>query len=303
VTVVYAAGGLTIDWVKRDGFERGPSLGGNAAYAAAGAFLAGANAEVVAVLGTDYPDELLDQLAGVGIGVEHSRRSESPSFRVLLDDSGPERRISYLPGSGSNAGLDPLPYQLPQDLLGAALHICAIPTSSQQALIDAADAERAVVTLDTVYIPGQIEPTADELVDLARRVDTFLPSREEAARFWAGSPEDALETLASVGVTRAVIKLGPLGAIGLEEGRLVRQLAAPADVVDTTGAGDAFCGAYCAARGAGQDLATAMAWGAAAASVVIEGYGLTHALSADAVRLARGRYETLTRSKEVGALR
>lgn len=300
MTVVYAAGGLTLDWVRLRASERGPFIGGNAAYAAVGAHLAGARAEIIAVLGADFPESVLDELAAAGFGVARSRVTDGPSFRVLLDDSGPERQISYLPGSGTNAGLDPVPSQLPTDLRDSVLHICAIPPASQRAFVDSAP-DQAIVTLDTVHIPGQIEPTPEELVDLARRVGTFLPSREEAARFWPGSPEAAVRAMAEAGVRRAVVKMGPDGSMGLDDGRFVVVPAARAAVVDTTGAGDTYCGAYGAARGAGLPMGLAMMWGAAAASVVIEDYGLIHALSRGAPERAQDRFRELSKRTEVHA--
>jgi len=52
-----------------------------------------------------------------------------------------------------------------------------------------------------------------------------------------------------------------------ENGRLHRQAAYTVDVVDTTGAGDVFHGAYALAIGAGLDVRAAMAFSAATAAM------------------------------------
>ena len=44
-------------------------------------------------------------------------------------------------------------------------------------------------------------------------------------------------------------------------------------VVDTTGAGDAFCGAFCAALAQGASLTDAVRFGAAAGAMAVRGYG------------------------------
>lgn len=301
MTSVYAAGGLTLDWVRQrdDPALQGPNIGGNAAYAAAGARLAGASAEVVAVLGADYPPRLLGELEVAGIGTSWCRETVGPTFRVLLDHSGDERVISYLPGSGSNADLDPVPDQLPAEMASDGLHICAIPTASQASLIDDARGRTGVITLDTVHISGQIEPTSDELIALARRVDVFLPSVEEVDRFWPGGTEAALRTLVSVGVARVVVKLGDHGSIGIDHGEIIRIPAVDTVVVDTTGAGDSYCGAFNAALARGMTFGHAMAWGAAAASIVIEDYGVEHTLTEAAATRAAQRYSELERFMEV----
>lgn len=295
MATVVTLGGLTMDWLQTSSVRHGPALGGNAAYAAVGAYLAGADASIVAVVGDDYPPELLAQLTRVGIDATHVRLSAGPSFRVLLDESGPSRTISYLPGSGRNDRLDPVAAQLPDDLTGSAVHLCAIPTASQRYLVDAIGKRALVTTLDTVIIPGQIEPSADELLDLARVTSAFLPSRQEVERLWPGDLEVALVALREAGVPRVVVKMGADGSLGLDDDGLCRMPAIETRVVDPTGAGDAYCGAFCAMLADGGDLQTAMAWGAAAASVVIEDYGAAHALAGDGRRRVAERAARLSR--------
>ena len=76
---VLALGGLTIDWLWTASGRSGPALGGNAAYAAVGAWLAGSAAEVVSVVGDDYPAQLLDQLTSSGA----SERSKINRLRLM----------------------------------------------------------------------------------------------------------------------------------------------------------------------------------------------------------------------------
>lgn len=292
---VLTLGGLTMDWLKTSSVCQGPALGGNAAYAAVGAHLTGAEASIVAVVGEDYPPELLAQLSRAGIDTTHVRTSAGPSFRVLLDECGPSRVISYLPGSGRNEHLDPVVPQLPQDLTGWAVHLCAIPTSSQLCLLDAIRAQALVTTIDTVFIPGQIEPSALELLHLARQASAFLPSRQEVERLWSHDMETALAALHEAGVPRVVVKLGADGSLGLDENGLTRMPAVETRVVDPTGAGDAYCGAFCALLAGGAELRTAMAWAAAAASVVIEDHGVAHALVGDGRRRVAERAARLSR--------
>ena len=279
MTRVLACGGLTIDWLQTSEGRIGPSLGGNAAYSAVGAWLAGADAEVVAVVGDDYPAELVEELSAAGIGTSWIRVDHGPSFRVLLDESGPRRTISYLHGSGRNDRLDPLPSQLPVPQRGDAMHVCAIPAASQRALLAAARTRGELVTLDTVIIEGEIEPDTKALLDLARTATVFMPSRDELEHHWPGGVEAALDHLAAAGCARVVVKLGAEGSIGREAGASIRVPAVATEVVDPIGAGDAYCGAACARLAMGESLRSAMAWGAAAASVIIEGHGAARALT------------------------
>lgn len=287
--MVLVCGGLTLDWVRDHRRVHGPTPGGNALYAAVGAWLAGADVEMVSVVGADYPEGILRQLDDGGIGTRLLRRVDGPSFRVLLDVSGPERTISYRQGSGSNQELDPIPAQLAEltgDVAGA--HVAAIPTSSQRAMVDALAGRAGVITLDTVIIPGQIEPSTAELLDVARRCSVFVPSREEVRRLWPDlDPLAALCDMASWAAPMNVITLGPDGSVGCHDGQVHTVAAAPARVVDTTGAGDSYCGALCTALARGDALDVAMAWGSAAAAVIIEHFGCRELLDERAREQAR----------------
>jgi ribokinase len=299
MTRVVVCGGLTIDWLQTSAGRFGPSLGGNAAYAAVGAWLAGARPEVVGVVGDDYPTELLDELREAEIDVAAVRTSPGPSFRVLLDERGPRRTISYLPGSGNNDRLDPVPSQLPPIDSQAGVHICGIPVASQRELIHAIARRAGTVTLDTVVIPGEISPRTRDLLAVARDATVFMPSRDEVEHHWPGGVNQALEELAKAGCASVVVKLGAQGSVARAGARTWSLPAVSTDVVDPIGAGDAYCGAVCARLTMGDDLRTAMAWGAAAASIVIEGHGAARALRGGAQALTTARAEELSRPESL----
>jgi ribokinase len=63
-------------------------------------------------------------------------------------------------------------------------------------------------------------------------------------------------------------------------------------VRDPTGAGDAFCGGFCASLLAADDPVLAACRGTVSASFAVEGFGALHALGADRAE-ARRRLEGL----------
>ncbi|MFP1623771.1 carbohydrate kinase family protein [Streptomyces sp. 5K101] len=92
--------------------------------------------------------------------------------------------------------------------------------------------------------------------------DVLFPNADEA-RLLTGL-SDAAEAAAKLSriVPLTVVTLGGQGALVAESGRVTARVPAePAERVDTTGAGDAFTGAFLAARLAGADAATAAAEG------------------------------------------
>jgi len=91
---------------------------------------------------------------------------------------------------------------------------------------------------------------------------------EPALTAFTGSVEDrSLGALARFGCRVIAVTRGERGVSWYENGQLHRQAAYAVDVVDTTGAGDVFHGAYALAIGAGLEVRAAMAFSAAAAAM------------------------------------
>ena len=71
------------------------------------------------------------------------------------------------------------------------------------------------------------------------------------------------------GPRAVVVTLGADGALVVEGDRAEHVPAQPVDVVDTTGAGDTFCGALADALARGAGLVEAARWGVAAAALSV----------------------------------
>ena len=91
---------------------------------------------------------------------------------------------------------------------------------------------------------------------------------EPALAAFAGSADDAsLNKLARFNCRVTAVTRGGEGVSWHENGRLQRRAAFPVAVVDTTGAGDVFHGAYALAIGASLTVPDAMAFASAAAAL------------------------------------
>jgi sulfofructose kinase len=79
--------------------------------------------------------------------------------------------------------------------------------------------------------------------------------------------EEALEALHRLGPHEVVMTRGSKGSIGLRDQQVVVQKAFPVDVVDTTGAGDVYHGAYIFGLLQGWDMARCMRFASATAAL------------------------------------
>ncbi|MBO34086.1 MAG: hypothetical protein CMM74_14115 [Rhodospirillaceae bacterium] len=125
-----------------------------------------------------------------------------------------------------------------------------------------------------------------------------MPSIEKANVYGASrseSSDDALRQLfRQHDLSAVLVKKGPLGSsILLEpEGNWIDTPAFSTDVIDPTGAGDAFCRGFQVGLSETGDPVEAALYGAVSASFVIEQFGPPHACGVE-TKAVRERLETL----------
>ena len=118
-------------------------------------------------------------------------------------------------------------------------------------------------------------PFTESLRALAASVDYLICNEVEAAGFLGRDVrpgEDARQAVRELaGLTRrgAIITLGEHGAVGCADGEVVEAPAPAVDVVDTTGAGDAFCGAFAAWLASGSAFADAVRAGVQSGALAV----------------------------------
>ena len=289
-------GNLTIDdVVLPDGRELPGCIGGDALYAALAARLWEPSAEMVAPVGPDFPPAILGRIAAAGLsaaGLAPRPQSTLHNRVAYAADGG--RRWTLHSSEADFHALSPRPDDIPPPYRSAAgFLILAMTLEAQEVLVADLRGTGAVVAIDPQedYIAGN----EARLRSLIGATDVFMPSAEEARQLLGHEDWDAAaRTFAAWGPDLVVVKLGADGCLVHDRpgDRTFRVPAHPAAVVDTTGAGDSFCGGFLAALlGLGLDIETAARAGAVAASFAVEGRGAEPMFSATAVD-ARRRLES-----------
>jgi sugar/nucleoside kinase (ribokinase family) len=267
---LWTVGHLTVDdVVLPDGICHMASAGGAALYAAVGARLAGADSTLVSRRGDGIPASTVERLAELGIDAQLVR-SDAPAITqwVLYETDGSRTYLPH-PLSGTYDQMSPVPgeHRLSP---GAAVHLAPMPIGMQAPWVHALR-DRATVTLDPHHDSARDCP--DQVLAVLPSLAAFLPSELESRDLAGPDPVAALRAYRAAGVPLAVVKLGPEGSLVAVDDEIWHVPVAPARVVDVTGAGDSYCGAFSAALARGDHPLTAARWAAAAASVVVECLG------------------------------
>ncbi|WP_327427896.1 carbohydrate kinase family protein [Streptomyces sp. NBC_01236] len=206
---------------------------------------------------------------------------EAPTGTVIcLVDTGASAERTFLTDSGASLRLEPDDWS-PALLDGVArLHLSGYLFFSEpsRALVsvalESARARGVPVSLDPASAGFLTELGVDRFLELAEGVDVLLPSRDEAYLLTGlPDPADAAAKL-SRHVPLVVAKQGVDGALVARSGTVrARVPAVPATPRDTTGAGDAFTGAFLAALLAGAEAEEAAAEGCGAGAMAVERIG------------------------------
>jgi ribokinase len=244
-------------------------LGGKGANQAVGLARLGVDVLFVGVTGDDaFGAMLRARLEDEGVDLSSCSMVPGPSGVALIEvDAGGENRIVVAPGA--NALLRPDAGAGIPDV-GVVLGQLETPVAC---FVAATEAQPDAIA---VLVPAPAGPLADALL---RRLDVIVPNRTELAQLTGRDDVAAgAQALLDRGVGAVVVTLGADGALVLDRTGATAIAANAAEVVDTTGAGDAFAAGLCAALVRDTSLVDAARFGAAVAARTVAYVGATDGL-------------------------
>jgi len=308
------AGQLTRDFII---LPNGDTLidvpGGNALYAAVGLSIWEPEPPpgILARVGEDYPQIWLGKFEQSGIDVRGVKiLPQAIDVRSFISCTDYDKRFDYDPiAQFAQRGL-PFPKALlgyrknpsaldsrthllqtslrqddiPEAYVGATmLHVCPIDFLTHSVLPAVLrGAQFTTITLDPSG--GYMNPTFwNDIPALLTGLTAFLPSEDEVRSLFQGRSIDLwemVEALASFGCEFIVIKRGDRGQLLYDAATHSRWDIPPypARIVNTIGAGDAFCGGFLAGYRRTYDPLMAVLHGSISSSLVIEGKDPLYAL-------------------------
>ncbi len=248
--------------------------GGKGANQAVTAARLGAEVAFVGRVGADTIGEVtLCQLREEGIDTTFCPRdAELPhGVALILVDAAGENAIAVAPGA--NAALSAADVAAAGTLIERAdvlLVQLEVPLAAVHAALQIAR-DHAVLTMMN---PAPFAPLNAETLAL---VDILVPNEGEAAALAGLGPEAdeeaVVEGLARLHVPTVLITRGAAGVRGFSQNRSWSVASPAVSAVDTTAAGDCFCGALAVRLGEGEPVRAASQFAAAAAAISVTRFG------------------------------
>ena len=241
--------------------------GGKAANQAVAAARAGATVTFVGCFGDDdYGRERRSEMDAEGIDLSHAVvvAGEPSGLALIAVDPAGENLIITVGGANDHISVE----QFDRASSEGDYSVILLPNEAPADVVRrvcSADHGDALVVLNAAPFDGFLR-------DIAPEIDVLICNEIEAAQFLGreASVERAVqdvEDLAARAGRSAIITVGEAGAVGSWNGQTIQVPAHPVDVVDTTGCGDAFSGAFAAWLARGATFKEALSAGVAAGSL------------------------------------
>lgn len=294
-------GQCTIDDVYQvDGRRIQSQPGGAALYAAIGAAMWPVQVGLVTRVGQDYDLEVFNRHPRVQTHVDLTcvHRHARPSIRDFAQYHADGTRTYDFADWQALNELTPTPDDLPP-LPSPPTLLTAAPVALQHNLVTHLRPVQPVIACDTET--HFFDHKERELFGLLQDVTYFMPSEEHVQRLFGQGTQQLLadaRNFDAFGCPYVIMKRGRCGCVLFDRAHgacAAVPVCAGVQVVDPTGAGDAFCGGFMAAIACGQSPLEACLWGTVSASFVIESSGAAMPAHFTEERL-QSRYEALRQS-------
>ena len=278
--MIIVFGSINVDLVCRVARTPGPGEtvrgsdyalipGGKGANQALAARRAGALVRLFGAIGTDgMAPVALSELAPAGVDLAGVARLDGATGLAIItvDDRG-ENAIVVSPGANARAKASTIGAGVfgPHDTLLLQMEVPFAESLAATKRARAAGARVVFSLAPYAALPAEDIAAFDivivnehEAADLARHLGV------------SAKGADATTTALARRLGRTVIAtLGPEGAVAATDSQVIRVPSLPVTAVDTTGAGDTFCGVLAAFLDEGADLRSAMAKAAIAGSLAV----------------------------------
>ena len=243
--------------------------GGKGFNQAIAAKRSGAEVVMIGCLGSDSDgDFLFDILKSEKIEAKFiSRSTVQTGIAVIEVSQSGENRIVIIPGANDKLVFsDEILSNNPG--VNVALAQLEVPLGEVEKFISRSKAAGKI----TILNPAPIQILSEQLLK-----DTdYLIANETEGSFLAGQSAEQLSKDEAIGIakqlqkngaSKVIITLGAGGSIYLDQSRQIYTPAFKVSAIDTTAAGDGFCGAFATAISEGIDIEAALKFASAAGAI------------------------------------
>lgn len=250
--------------------------GGKGANQAVAAARLGGNVTFICKVGNDiFGNEAIKMFHKEGIITTYvGFAPKEPSGVALINvDKNGENCITVASGANGTLSIDDIK-NAESAIKDASILIMQLETPMETVSFAAQVAKKNGITVVLNPAPGVELPD-----DLLTNIDILIPNTTEA-EIISGinitdeeSAKTAIYAIVSKGIRTVIVTLGSKGALAFENDEFIYIPAYKVEAIDTTAAGDTFCGGLCVALSEGRNLREAIQFASKASSISVTRMG------------------------------
>ena len=254
-------------------FAMGP--GGKGANQAVAAQRLGGNTSFICKVGKDiFGENAVRHYRNEGLDTTGVMISEQPSGVALISvDKKAENCIVV--ASGANADITEADIEANRKAIEEASILLLQLEIPVEAVVKAAKIGHEA----GVYVILNPAPACDLPEEIYRYLSLIIPNQTEIALMTGIEARDeegaakAVEALRDKGVKDVIVTMGSKGSMVYHEGKATFVPSQKVNAVDTTAAGDTYCGGLCVALSEGKDIIEAARFATAASALTVQKQG------------------------------
>jgi ribokinase len=261
-------------------FDMGP--GGKGSNQAVAAARLGAKSHFVGIIGSDPLGRIARALyEEEGVQVEHLTETADKATGVGFIIVNPQGKNGIILDMGANKLMDRVSVRKAEPVIAGSNVVLSVLEIPIEAAAEAmALGRKHGVT--TILNPAPAAPLEDQVL---RTIDLITPNETELRILMGLAPDDAvstrevaLELQKKFGI-RVIVTRGESGMMLVDDKGVSEFNAIPVNVVDTTGAGDAFTAGLAVALAEGRDLQSAIMFAGCNGALACTKYGVIPSLA------------------------
>jgi sugar/nucleoside kinase (ribokinase family) len=279
-----------------------PTLGGPATYVSVAAAKLGAKVSVISKVGGDFRDEYLTWLRNNKVDVSGLKQVQQASTtRYALEYVDWERKLLLQAKAPPISLMD-----IPRSLSSAVIHVAPIANEIPNEIIPKLRRSADILSLDPQGFlrsfdeKGNVSLRQWQDSEVLAQVDILKSTVDEVKVMTkARDLDSAMRQISDHGIKIVIVTMGIGGSRIFFDNEFYDIPASRSKIVDPTGAGDAYIGAFLAEYVQGKDVLWCGSVGSSAASFVVAGVGPERFGEKDEVyQRAQTIYEKVTREQK-----
>ena len=252
------------------------NIGGKGANQACAAHFLGADVTFIGAVGHDDNGEKVERFfktLGLHYHLVKSKLSTGVAL-IIIDEANAENRILCVPGANHDIKKEDID-EIENHMQKGDILLVQLESRIDTIVYSMRKAKEKGLTV--ILNPAPYHELPESCFS---DIDYFIPNEHELDSFVPGeaSPEAKAKILVNRGIKNVIVTLGEKGSIYVNKDESCPVAPRKVDAIDTTAAGDSFCGAFAVAISKGRSLKEALRFATLCSSIAVTRKGAISSL-------------------------